>query len=183
MTICVKAGRSAPKPLNRSSNCGNDEYQQNDGHDHRHHQHRRRIEQGLLDLLLDRLALLLVGGDLVEQALERAGLLARLDQVDEQIVEIQRMLGQRLVQRGAALDIGLDVEYQLLHRAGFSWPGADDLERLHQRNAGSQHGGELAAEDRDIFGLDACRRILNACDCFLMRVATTPWRRNSLFSA
>ena len=35
---------------------------------------------------------------------------------------------------------------------GLVVPGADDLEGLHQRNAGAQHGGELAAEDRDVFG-------------------------------
>jgi hypothetical protein len=53
-------------------------------------QHRDRVEQRLLDLLLQRLGLFLVGRDLVEQRLERARLLAGLDQIDEQIVEVQR---------------------------------------------------------------------------------------------
>ena len=43
----------------------------------------------------------------------------------------------------------LDVEDQLLHRRLFV-ADADDLERLHQRDAGREHGRELAAEDRDV---------------------------------
>ena len=112
------------------------EDQQDDRHDDGHHQHRGRVEQRLLDLLLQRLGLFLVGGDLVEQRLERAGLLAGLDEVHEQVVEVQRVLAERLVQRGAAFDVGLDVEDQLLHRR-LVVAVADDLERLHQRNAGA----------------------------------------------
>ena len=128
------------------------EDQQDDGDDDRHDQHGRRVEERLLDLLLQRLGLFLVGRDLVEQRLERAGLLARLHEIDEQVVEVERMLAEGLVQRGAALDVGLDVENQLLHRR-LVVAVADDLERLHQRNAGGQHGGELAAEHRDVSGL------------------------------
>ena len=59
------------------------------------------------------------------------------------------MLGQRLVQRAAAFDVGLDVQHQLLH--GWLFVAvADDLEGLHHRNAGGHHGGELAAEDCDV---------------------------------
>jgi len=63
----------------------------------------------------------LVGGDLVEQRLERAGLLAGFHQVHEQIIEVQRMLGECLVQRGARFDVGLDGEHQFCIE-GFSWP-------------------------------------------------------------
>ena len=55
-----------------------------------------RIEQRLLDLLLDGLGLFLVGGDLVEQRLERAGLLAGRHEAHEQVVEVQRVLRERL---------------------------------------------------------------------------------------
>src|ERR1700733_13478482 len=127
--------------------------QQDYGHHQGYREHRGRIEQRLLDLLLDRLALFLIGRDLVEQAFERSGLLTRLHQIDEQIVEIQRMLGERLVQRGATLDLGLDLEHQLLHRR-LVVAGADDFEGLYQRNAGAEHRGQLAAEDRDVFGPD-----------------------------
>ena len=81
------------------------EQQQDQRHDDGDREHRGRIEQGLLDLLLEGLGLFLVGRDLVEQRLERARLLAGLDQVDVQVVEIERVLGERLVQRAAALDV------------------------------------------------------------------------------
>ena len=38
------------------------------------------------------------------------------------------------------------------------WP-AEDLEALHERQAGVDHDGELAREDGDELGGDACRRI------------------------
>ena len=87
------------------------------------------------------------------------------------------MLGERLVQRGAAFDVGLDVENQLLHRR-LVVAGADDLERLHQRNAGGQHGGELAAEDRDVAGVDLAA-LERAGDCLLICEGAMPWRRSS----
>ena len=144
-------GQVRAEALEQALELRNHEDQQDHGDDDRDHQHRGRIEQRLLDLLLQRLGLFLVGRDLVEQRLERAGLLAGLDQVHEQVVEVQRVLAERLVQRGAAFDVGLDVEDQLLHRR-LVVAVADDLERLHQRNAGRQHRGELAAEYRDVLG-------------------------------
>ena len=57
------------------------------------------------------------------------------------------------MQRRAAFDVGLDVEDQLLHRR-LVVAVADDLERLHQRDAGRQHRGQLAAEDRDVLRRD-----------------------------
>src|SRR5262249_31564164 len=78
-------------------------------------EHRSRIEQGLLDLLLQGLGFLLVGCNLVEQGLERAGLLARLDEIDKEIVKIQRVLGQRFMERRATFDVGLNIQNQLLH--------------------------------------------------------------------
>src|SRR5580765_3873306 len=63
------------------------------------------------------------------------------------------MLAERLVQRGAALDVRLDLEQEPLHR-GLVVARANDLERLHERDAGAQHGRELAAEDGDVAGVD-----------------------------
>src|SRR5213082_548992 len=57
------------------------------------------------------------------------------------------------MERSAPCDVGLDVEDQSLH-GGLVIAVADDLERLHQRNARGEHGGELAAENRDIAGID-----------------------------
>ena len=66
---------------------------------------------------------------------------------------MQRMFAERLVQRGTAFHIRLDVENQPLHRR-LVVAVSDDLESLHQRNTGGQHRGELAAEHRDVFRLD-----------------------------
>src|SRR6266436_7817809 len=84
-------------------------------------------------------------------------MLARFHQIHEQVVEVERMLGERLMQRGTAFDVGLDVENELLH-GGLFMAVADNFERLHQRNARGQHGGQLAAEDRDIARIDPAAR-------------------------
>ena len=57
-----------------------------------------------------------------------------MDQIAEQVVEISRVLGQGLGQRGAALDIGLDGQQQGLH-GGILMPARHDIERLHQGHA------------------------------------------------
>src|SRR2546430_17408486 len=62
------------------------------------------------------------------------------------------------MQRGAPFDVRLDVEDESLHR-GLVIAVADDLERLHQRNARGEHGGELAGEERDIAGIDPAARV------------------------
>src|SRR5256885_14402577 len=67
------------------------------------------------------------------------------------------MLAERLMERGAPLDVGLDVEDEPLH-GGLVIAGADDLEPLHQRNARGEHRGQLAAEDRDIARIDPAAR-------------------------
>src|SRR2546421_2742200 len=85
-------------------------------------------------------------------------MLARFHQVHEQVVEVERMLAKRLMERSTPLDVGLDVEDEPLHR-GLVIAVADDLERLHQRNARGEHGGELAGEDRDIARVDPAARV------------------------
>ncbi len=151
MTICVNAGSSAPKPLNSALELRDHENQQDDGHDYRDREHRARVEQCLLDLLLQRFGLFLVGGDLLQHRLERAGVLARLDQVGEQVIEVQRVLGQRLVQRIAGLDVRLDGQHQFLY-GRLVVADADDLEGLHHRDAGGEHRRELAGKDRNVLG-------------------------------
>ncbi len=56
------------------------------------------------------------------------------------------MLGQRFGKAGAAFDVGLDVHDQRLHVRIFM-AFADDVERLHQRHAGSHHRCHLATEN------------------------------------
>src|SRR2546423_3924956 len=84
-------------------------------------------------------------------------MLARFHEIHEQVVKVERMLGQRLMERSAPFDVRLDVEDESLHR-GLVIAVADDLERLHQRNARGEHGGELAAEDRNIARIDLAPR-------------------------
>ncbi len=80
-------------------------------------------------------------------------MLTGLHQIGRQLVEVQRPLGQRLVQGRTCLDVALDAENELLRR-GLVMTAADDFQALHQRDAGGQHGGELAHENRDVLGLD-----------------------------
>ena len=148
-----EGGQIGAESLEQRLELRDHEDQQDDRHDDGDGQHGDRIEERLLDLLLQGLGLFLVGRDLVQQGLERAGLLAGLHQVHEQSVEMKRVLGERFVQRAAALDVRLDVEHQLLHR-GLLVAVADDLEGLHHGNAGRHHGGELPAEYRDVRGVD-----------------------------
>ena len=85
-----------------------DENHQDRRDDESNDQYRGRVGQRFLDLFLDRLGLFLVGRDLVEQRFERTGLFARFYEVDEEIVEIERVFGKGLSQRGTTLDVGLD---------------------------------------------------------------------------
>src|SRR5207247_11012770 len=82
-----------------------------------------------------------------------------------QVVEVERMLAERLMQRSAPLDVGLDVEDEPLH-GRLVIAGADDLEPLHQRNARGEHRGQLAAEDGDIARVDlaACAALTLLAD-------------------
>ena len=126
------------KALEQRSELRHHEVQQDAGDDDRHRDHGGRIGQRLLDLLLQRLGLFLVGGDLVEQGLQRAGALAGIDQVDEQIVEIARELGQRFGEGRTAFDGALDRQHHFAHRR-IGVAAADDFQRLHQRHAGRHH--------------------------------------------
>src|SRR6266702_2396913 len=74
------------------------------------------------------------------------------------------------MQRRAALDIGLDVENQLLH-GGLLVTVTYDLERLHHWNARRQHRCKLAREHRDV-----CRIGLAAALECLGLLADLRWR-------
>ena len=99
--------------------------------DDRHDDHRDRIEQGRLDLGLDREHLLLVRGQPIENRVERARGLAGGDQVAIQGVEVARMLAERLRHRGSCLDLVLDLHHQA-REARIAVAACDDLERLQQ---------------------------------------------------
>src|SRR5271165_641634 len=59
------------------------------------------------------------------------------------------MPGERLLERAAALDIGLDIEHEPLH-CRLVMPVADNFEGLHHRDARGHHRRELAAEHRNV---------------------------------
>lgn len=122
-----------------------------DGHrdddDRRRVDHRRDDVAAQLDDLLD------VGRKTLEDEVEDAARLARLDHVDEEVVEDLRVLRHRGGESGAFLDVlpGLrqdagEVFVLLLLR--------EDFETLHERQAGVNHHRELAREDGEVFGLD-----------------------------
>ena len=102
-------------------------------------------------------------------------MLARFDEVHEEIIEVQRMLRQRFVQGRACLDIRLDGEHQLLHRRLFM-SVADDVEALHHRNAGLEHGRELTREESDVLGLDLLAALEE------LRLLLHPFRQHALTS-
>ena len=67
--------------------------------------------------------------------------------------KIDRILAHGIGQRGAAFDGGPDAEQRLLE-GRVLLVGAENLQALHQRQAGVDHDGELAEEHRHILDLD-----------------------------
>jgi hypothetical protein len=62
---------------------------------------------------------------------------------------MQRVLPERLRQRTAGFDIGLDVQQQLAYRRVVV-PATDDFEGLQQGHAGFHHRRQLARKQRDV---------------------------------
>ncbi len=87
--VCAKSleqifeGRDNENQKNRRNDKSNDE-------------DRSRIGQCLLDFLFQCLGFFFLGCNLVKQGLKSTGLFACLDEVDEQVVKIQWVLGQSL---------------------------------------------------------------------------------------
>src|SRR5690606_29893537 len=80
-------------------------------------------------------------------------MLTGLDEIHEQIIEVERVLCERLVQRRSRFDVCLDRQHQLLPRR-FVVAVADDVEALHHWDAGLQHRRQLTCEQRDVLGRD-----------------------------
>ncbi len=123
--------------------------EQDTGYDRCHNQDGNGVVHGALDLGLQRLGLFLVGGQAVQHGFQGTGLLARVHQVTEQVVE---MVGMRLDRIGEGIargDVVPDLEDQVFHGRVVHAVG-HDVEGLNQRDAGLHHGGELACEQGDI---------------------------------
>src|SRR3989442_793550 len=119
-----------------------------DGHDH------RGVDHGALHLADDGVILLQELRQAHENRVENAARLARGDHVDVQVAEGLGVLAQRVREGVAALDVvhdrfrdfGAGLVLGLLR---------EDVERLHQRHSGVDHGRELPGHDHEIAGLDA----------------------------
>ncbi|MNS61446.1 hypothetical protein D3C72_944750 [compost metagenome] len=142
-----------PEALEDLLELGDDEQQQYGGHYDGHQDDHGGIEHGLLDLGFEHLTLLAVGGNPVVDGLQCARLLPRLHQIAVERIEVAGVAAQRLRQRGAGFHIGGDLTDEFAHRRFFVAAG-DDLQALHQRHTGGEHGGDLAGDDGDVHRLD-----------------------------
>ncbi|MNR09956.1 hypothetical protein D3C85_1261820 [compost metagenome] len=83
-------------------------HQQNARNQGRHQQHDQRVGHGLLDPHLEPLGLFLVARDPVQQGIQGAGLLAGIDQVAIQFIEVPGLVAQRRGQAAAPGDVLLE---------------------------------------------------------------------------
>ncbi|MNP11773.1 hypothetical protein D3C76_1039760 [compost metagenome] len=132
-------------------------HQQNARHQRRHQQHDHRVGHGLLDPRLEPFGLFLVGGDPVQQRIQSAGLLARIDQVAIEFIEMPRLVAHRRGKAAAPRHILLELAHQRAHVRVVEAFG-DDVEGLQHGYAGFHHGRHLPGEQGDIGGLDAFTR-------------------------
>src|SRR5208282_3022034 len=116
------------------------------GHDqHCERDDRHGIDQRRFDgrAQLDRL--FHVDGQALQDDVENTAGLAGLDHVGRQVVEDDWILTHGIGQRGTTFDGGPDTEQRFL-KAGVLLVGAENLQALHQRQAGVNHDRELAEE-------------------------------------
>jgi len=82
------------KSLEQRFKLRNHKDQQDERNDHGNCQYRRRIEECLLDLLLQRFGLFLVSGDFVQKRFQSARVFARFYKIHEKIIKIERMFAE-----------------------------------------------------------------------------------------
>ena len=119
----------------------------------REDEHHRRVDHRALDAALDLRLLLDLERDAVEDRVEDAGRLARLDHRDVEAVEDLRVARHRLREQQAALDVAAQL---LQHGAEVLVVGLllEDDERADDVQAGLDHRRELAGEDLEGLRLD-----------------------------
>src|SRR6266436_6703360 len=124
------------------------------GHDyHSKADNGHRVDQCRLDSRAQFDRLLHVDGQALEDDVENTAGLAGLNHVGSQVVEDDRKLAHGIGQRGATFNGGPDTEQRFL-KAGILLVGAENLQTLHQRQAGVNHDGELPEEHRNFLDLD-----------------------------
>ena len=119
---------------------------------------RDRVDHGALDLGLELHRLLDVGGQALQDGVEDAARLAGRDHVGEEVVEGLGVLAHGVGQAGAALHVHAGL-LQDLGEGLVVLLAAQDLQALHEGQAGVDHDGELAGEDGEILGGDAAAQL------------------------
>ena len=133
---------------------GRDDLPQNDGDDQAGDGHDRdRVDHRGLDLALQLDVLLDVDREALENRVEDTARLAGRHHVDVEGVERLGVPAHRVGQRRAALDLAPGREDRLREALVRLLP-AEDVETLHQRQAGVDHDRELAGEDGQVLGRD-----------------------------
>ncbi|CAI8835367.1 hypothetical protein EMIT0P176_20037 [Pseudomonas sp. IT-P176] len=125
--------------------------QQDSADDHRNQEHRQRVGHGFTHPRLEPLSFFPVTRHPLQQGVEGAGLLAGVNQVAVELVEVLRLFAQG----GGQAAAGHHVQSQVLQQAPHAWvveAFGDDVEGLQQRHSGLEHGRHLPSEERDILG-------------------------------
>lgn len=118
------------------------------------HEHDARVDHRPAELPLQLDGLLVVDGETLEDRVEDAAGLARLNEVAVEGVEHRRMPPERLAERLTLLDLGLDVEDDDLE-CGAVRLVREDVEALHDGQARVDHRGEEARECDEVLLADA----------------------------
>ena len=151
MTICVSDGELVlgPEVLEHLLEAGDDEDEQDREHAEEDDDDDRRVHHRAAHLALQLHRLLDVDREAIEDRVEDAADLARLDEVHVEVVEDLRVAPQRVAERGALLDARLhvaeDVREDLV--VGLA---LQDVEALHDGQAGVDHRREEAREGDDV---------------------------------
>jgi hypothetical protein len=143
----------AAEVLEHARERGDDEDEHADAHEDRQAEDHDGVGQGGLDLAAQPDVGLEVVGDLAHRDVEEAAGLAGPAHADHQWGEDGGVAGEGRRQAVAGLDVLLDVAQHLAELDVVGLVG-HDRERAEHGQAGVDHRGELAREDREVLGLD-----------------------------
>ncbi len=140
--------------LEHLDEAGDDELDQAGQDQGRDGEHGHRVDQGRYDLALQPGGLLAELGQALQHDVQHAARLAGLDHVAVEFVEGLRILGHALGEGGAALHLVGHRADDVLQHAGLGLL-LQDVEGLHDRDAGVRQRGELAGEHGQVLGAHA----------------------------